>query len=203
MANDLVLVTGASGYIAGHCITQLLDKGYRVRGTLRSLARADEVTSWIARARGRPAGSSLEFVQAELTDPRGWAPAMEDVRYVLHVASPLPSTTPRNPEEFIAPAREGTLNVLRAAAAAQVERVVQTSSSVAIFYGQDDPNDHVFTEEDWTDPSHADNTPYSRSKTIAERAAWDALPKLARPLEWVAINPGLVLGPVLDKDASA
>lgn len=203
MANDLVLVTGASGYIAGHCITQLLDQGYRVRGTLRSLARADEVTDWIARARGKPAGPSLEFVEAELTDPTGWAPAMADVRYVLHVASPLPSTIPKDPEELITPARDGTLNVMRAAAAAKVERIVQTSSIAAIAYGRDNPNGHVFTEEDWTDPNHSDNVPYIRSKAIAERAAWDELTKLSRPLEWVAINPGLVLGPVLDKDASA
>jgi dihydroflavonol-4-reductase len=203
MANDLVLVTGASGYIAGHCIIQLLDRGYRVRGTLRSLARADEVSDWIARARGRPPGPSLEFVEAELTDPTSWPLAMEDVRYVLHVASPLPSTIPRDPEDLIAPAREGALNVLRAAAAAKVERVVQTSSSAAIAYGRDKPDGHIFTEEDWTDPGHSDNSPYTRSKTIAERAAWDELKKLPRPLEWVAINPALVLGPVLDKDASA
>lgn len=128
---------------------------------------------------------------------------MEDVRHVLHVASPLPSMIPKDPEELIAPAREGTLNVMRAAAAAKVERVVQTSSSAAISYGRDNPNGHVFNEEDWTDPGHSDNVPYTRSKTIAERAAWDELTKLPRPLEWVTVNPGLVLGPVLDKDASA
>lgn len=203
MANDLVLVTGASGYIAGHCVTQLLDKGYRVRGTLRSLDRAPEVTAWIARARERSAGPSLEFAQAELTDPSGWTRAMEDVRYVLHVASPLPATLPKDRDALIAPARDGALNVMRAAAAANVERVVQTSSSVALAYGRDDPSSHVFTEDDWSDPDHPDNSPYTRSKTIAERAAWDELKTLVRPLEWVAINPGLVLGPVLDKDASA
>gem|GEM_PF-20853 len=203
MANDLVLITGASGYIAGHCIIQLLDRGYRVRGTLRSLRRADEVAAWIARARGRSAGSSLEFVQAELTDATGWAPAMKDVRYVLHVASPLPTTIPKNPEELIAPAREGALNVIRAAAAAKVERVVQTSSTAAVAYGRDDPNSHVFSEDDWSNPDHPDNSPYTRSKTIAERAAWDALPTLSHPLEWVAINPTMVQGPVLARDASA
>jgi len=203
MANDLVLVTGASGYVAGHCIIQLLDKGYRVRGTLRTLTRTNEVTAWIARARGRSAGEGLQFVRAELADPTGWAAAMQDVRKVLHVASPIPTTTPKNPEELIGPAREGTLNVMRAAAAANVERVVQTSSSAAVAYGLDDPNNHVFTEEDWSNPDHPDNSSYTRSKTIAERAAWDALPTLARPLEWVAINPAMVQGPVLARDFSA
>jgi len=110
---------------------------------------------------------------------------------------------PKNPDDLIVPAREGTLNVMRAAARASVQRVVQTSAAAAIFYGRDDPNSHLFTEADWTDPAHKDNVPYTRSKTIAERAAWAELPKLTRALEWVAINPGLVLGPVLDKDSSA
>jgi dihydroflavonol-4-reductase len=101
------------------------------------------------------------------------------------------------------PARDGTLNVMRAASRASVERVIQTSSSAAIIYGRDDPNSHLFTEADWSDPDHKDNVPYTRSKTIAEKAAWAELPKLPRPLEWVAINPGLILGPVLDKDSSA
>jgi dihydroflavonol-4-reductase len=128
---------------------------------------------------------------------------MEGVRYVLHVASPIPSTTPKNPDDLIVPAREGTLNVMRAASRARVRRVVQTSSATAICYGRDDPNSHLFTEDDWTNPDHKDNVPYTRSKTIAERAAWAELRKLPRQLEWVAINPGLVLGPVLDKDSSA
>ena len=122
---------------------------------------------------------------------------------MLHVASPIPSSMPKNPDDLIVPAREGTLNVMRAASRASVQRVVQTSSSSAISYGRDDPNPHLFTEADWTDPDHKDNVPYTRSKTIAERAAWAELPKLPRLLEWVAINPGLVLGPVLDKDSSA
>jgi dihydroflavonol-4-reductase len=204
MASDLVLVTGASGYVAGHCILRLLDEGYRVRGTLRSLNRADEVRRWLTNAReGVDPGSALSFVEAELTEPNGWGDAMAGVRYVLHVASPIPSTTPKNPDDLIIPAREGTLNVMRAAAAASVQRVVQTSSSAAILYGRENPNDHLFTEGDWTDPDHRDNVPYTRSKTIAERAAWAELPKLPRALEWVSINPGLVLGPVLDQDTSA
>ena len=92
---------------------------------------------------------------------------------------------------------------MRAAARASVQRVVQTSSTAAVMYGRDDPNSHIFTEADWTDPDHRDSVAYTRSKTLAERAAWAELPKLSRSLEWVAIQPGLVLGPVLDKDASA
>jgi nucleoside-diphosphate-sugar epimerase len=204
MSADLVLVTGASGYVAGHCMLRLLQDGYRVRGTLRSLQRAGEVRQWLTKARGGiDPGDALSFVEAELTVPNGWDAAMEGVRYVLHVASPIPSSLPKNPDDLIVPARDGTLNVMRAAARASVQRVVQTSSAAAILYGRDDPSSHLFTEADWTDPDHNDNVPYTRSKTIAERAAWAELPKLPRPLEWVAINPGLVLGPVLDKDASA
>jgi dihydroflavonol-4-reductase len=204
MGSDLVLVTGASGYVAGHCMLRLLHDGYQARGTLRSQKRIGEVRQWLTKARGGiDPGDALSFVEAELTNPDGWDAAMEGVRYVLHVASPIPSTMPKNPDDLVVPAREGTLNVMRAASRASVQRVVQTSSSSAIFYGRDDPNSHLFTEADWTDPDHKDNVPYTRSKTIAERAAWAELPKLPRPLEWVAINPGLVLGPVLDKDSSA
>ena len=201
---DVVLVTGASGYLAGHCILRLLNDGYKVRGSLRSLKRADEVWRWLTKARGGidPA-DALSFVEAELTDAKSWGAAMEGVRYVLHVASPIPSSMPKHPDDLIVPARDGTLNVMRAASRASVERVIQTSSSAAIIYGRDDPNSHLFTEADWSDPDHKDNVPYTRSKTIAEKAAWAELPKLPRPLEWVAINPGLILGPVLDKDSSA
>jgi len=201
---DVVLVTGASGYVAGHCILLLLSNGYKVRGTLRSLRRAGEVRQWLTKARREiDPGEDLSFAEAELTDAKSWDAAMEGVRYVLHVASPIPSSMPKNPDDLIVPAREGTLNVMRAASRASVQRVVQTSSLSAIFHGCDDPNSHLFTEADWTDPDHKDNVPYTRSKAIAERAAWAELPKLPRPLEWVAINPGMVLGPVLDKDSSA
>ena len=204
MSSDLVLVTGASGYVAGHCMLRLLHDGYRVRGTLRSLQRAGEVRQWLTKARGGiDPGDALSFIEVELTNSNGWDAAMEGVRYVLHVASPIPSSMPKNPDDLIVPAREGTLNVMRAASRASVQRVVQTSSLSAIFHGRDDPNSHLFTEADWTDPDHKVNVPYTRSKTIAEKAAWAELPKLPRPLEWVAINPGLVLGPVLDKDSSA
>ena len=202
--NDLVLVTGASGYVAGHVVLQLLERGYRVRGTLRSVSRAAEVRAWLTKARnGQDPLKSLEFAAADLSADAGWDAAMEDVRFVLHVASPFPPTVPKDAQELIGPARDGTLRVLHAAERSQVERVVQTSSAVAIAYGRDNPNDHTFTEADWTDPEHPEVKAYAKSKTIAERAAWAELPKLKRPLEWTVVNPGLVLGPVLDKGLSA
>src|SRR3984957_13944722 len=204
MSTELVLVTGASGYIAGHCILRLLHDDYGVRVTLRSLKRAGEVRQWLTKARGGiDPGDALSFIEGELTNPNGWDAAMEGVGYVLHVASPIPSTMPKDPDDLIVPAREGTLNVMRAASRGAVQRVVQTSSASTISYGRDDPNSHLFTEVDWSDPDHKDNVPYTRSKTTAEGAPWAELPNLPRPLEWVAINPGLVLGPVLDKDSSA
>ena len=200
---DLVLVTGASGYIAGHCILQLLDRGYHVRGTLRSLKRADEVRGWLTRARGgRDPGDALSFVATTLDSDDGWADAMQGVRYVLHVASPIPPALPKHADDLIIPAREGTLRVMRAAAAATVARVVQTSSTAAITNGHPNDMGHVYTEADWTDPDGPDVAPYSQSKTIAERAAWAELPKMPRTLEWATVNPSLVLGPVLDRDAS-
>lgn len=204
MTEDLVLVTGASGYLAQHCIVQLLEQGYRVRGTLRAMTRAAETVTAVSGAlRDRGLASRFSVMEAELTTPTDWAAPMADVRYVLHVASPIPATMPRSAEELIKPAREGTLNVMRAAAAGGVERVVQTSSSTAVAYGCAAPNGRVFTEQDWSDPDHPDNNAYSRSKTVAERAAWEALPSLPRALEWTAITPGLILGPVMSKDARA
>jgi dihydroflavonol-4-reductase len=198
----LVLVTGASGYIAGHCIVELLQRGYKVRGTLRSLKRESEVRSWLDAAVGHSSDGALTFVAADLSSDDGWPQAVAGVEYILHVASPIPPTVPKDPEEIIGPARDGTLRVLRAAHAAGVKRVVQTSSTAAITYGVDNPNNTLFTEVNWTDPNHRDNVPYTRSKLIAERAAWDEMKKLGGPMQWVAINPALVLGPVLDRDTS-
>ncbi|HYA67051.1 MAG TPA: NAD-dependent epimerase/dehydratase family protein, partial [Burkholderiaceae bacterium] len=198
---DTVLVTGASGYIAGYCIVELLREGYRVKGTLRSLQRSDEVRNNLGQA--VDAGDRLTFVAADLTDDAGWSEAVQGCRYVLHVASPFIADTPRDPDELIVPARDGTLRVLRAAARAGVQRVVQTSSLAAVMYGKESTDGHVFTEEDWTNPDHQDNSAYTRSKAIAEKAAWDALPNVGQGLQWTAINPGLVLGPLLCRDTSA
>lgn len=193
-ASTTVLVTGATGFIAQHCIQQLLDAGYSVRGTARSSTRgavvADTLRPHLADA------SSLdrfEVVGADLTADSGWTEAVAGCRYVLHVASPLPSAPPKDENELIVPARDGAVRVLRAAAAAGVERVVMTSSLAAVLYGVD--RDKVFTEADWSNVDGGRIGAYEKSKTIAERAAWETAKEL--DLDLVTINPGLVLGPVL------
>jgi dihydroflavonol-4-reductase len=200
VTTDTVLVTGASGFIAGHCIVELLQAGYRVRGTLRSLERADEVRRTVGGAIDPE--ERLTFVAADLLKDDGWPEAVRGCRYVLHVASPVSASLRRESDELIAAARDGTLRVMRASAQAGVQRVVQTSSVAAISRGHDRTEGHVFTEADWNDPSHPDNNAYSRSKAIAEKAAWAALPQIGAGLEWVAVNPSLVLGPLLSTDAS-
>lgn len=193
-------VTGGSGFIAGWCILQLLERGHAVRATIRSLAREGEVRQTLGRMGADQ--SRLSFVAADLTSDAGWAEAMEGAGHVLHVASPIPPTLPKNDDELVIPARDGALRALRFARDAGVARVVMTSSTAAITYGQDRSRPKVFTEADWTDPAHPDTSPYIRSKTIAERAAWDFIAKEGGALELAVVNPGAVLGPVMGRDFS-
>lgn len=195
----LVLVTGATGFIAGHCIRDLLEHGYRVRGTVRSLARPER--SAHLRALAERLDSSLELVEADLGSDDGWTRAVADCTYVLHVASPNPSAPPKHESDLIEPAVQGTLRVLTAAAAtASVRRIVLTSSIAAVITGHQDGRTH--TEDDWSD---LDRCPaYAKSKTLAEKAAWafvDDLPEEDR-LELAVVNPGLTLGPMLDPDSN-
>ena len=149
-----VLVTGASGFIAKHCIAELLRRDYAVRATLRNLARADEVRQSVAHAGADASG--VELMAADLLGDEGWAQAMQGCTYVLHIASPFPLAEPKNPDDVIRPAREGALRVLRAAREAGVKRVVMTSSIVAIdLPWPEAPVGHVFTEADWTNPRAA------------------------------------------------
>jgi nucleoside-diphosphate-sugar epimerase len=194
--NGPVLVTGASGFIAGHIVRELLEHGYAVRGTVRSLAATGKVAH--LRAIAERTGGSLELVEADLAVDRGWAYAVAGCTYVLHVASPFPPDEPERAEELVRPAVEGTLRVLRACAASgTVRRVVLTSSIAAITSGHDRRDPTVRTERDWADPDRS--TAYQQSKTLAERAAWRLVGELppGERFELVVVNPGFVLGPVL------
>jgi nucleoside-diphosphate-sugar epimerase len=196
-----VLVTGASGFIAKHCIAELLRRNFEVRATLRDLGRADEVRASVAAA-GADA-SAIEFAGADLLQDAGWDAAMQDCAYVQHVASPFPLREPRDPQDVIRPAREGTLRVLRAATRAGVKRVVLTSSIVAIdLPWPEAPPGRVFTEEDWTNPDRPDLTTYIVSKTLSERAAWAFVKNETPATELAVVNPAFVLGPAPDADLS-
>jgi dihydroflavonol-4-reductase len=197
----LVAVTGGSGYVAGYCIAQLLNEGWRVRTTVRNLGAAEEVRATIGKI--TPNAGAMEFVAADLNSDVGWAEAVAGADYVLHVASPVPTVDPKSDDELVRPARDGTLRVLRAAREAGVKRVVMTSSISAIMFGRG-VREKPFTEADWTDETNrADTSPYDRAKTIAERAAWAWHKAEGGGLELVTVNPGLVLGPVLGSDFSA
>ena len=154
MTEPLVLVTGASGFIAKHIIAELLRRGYPVRGTVRRLDKADDVRRAVTLAGADPSG--LTFAVADLLSDAGWGDAAAGVTYVLHTASPFPLQQPDNPEDVIRPAVDGTRRVLKAAMTAGVKRVVVTSSTVAIFYGPDQPKSHVYSEADFTDETRAE-----------------------------------------------
>ncbi|MDN3351957.1 aldehyde reductase [Actinomadura sp. DC4] len=192
---DLVLVTGGSGHVGSHAVRHLLQEGYQVRTTVRSPDRAAGV-----RATAAGDGGGLEVVSAELTSDDGWAEAVAGCAYVLHVASPFPAARPADPDEVIVPARDGALRVLRAARDAGVRRVVLTSSFAAVGYTRKASGE--YDESDWTDPDD-DNSPYVRSKTIAERAAWDFVRDEGGDLELTVINPCGIFGPLLGPHLSS
>lgn len=194
----LVLVTGGSGFIAVYCIIQLLNRGYRVRATLRSLDREATVRAMLLEG-GVEAGDRLTFVKAELSADDHWNEAVKGCTYVLHVASPTPKLDVKHEDEMIIPAREGVLRVLRAARDAGVKRVVLTSAIGAVVYGH--PNQTApFDETTWTNTSNA--PAYQKSKTLAEEAAWAFMAQEGRGMELAAINPVTVMGPVLGPDYS-
>jgi dihydroflavonol-4-reductase len=189
------LVTGASGFVAQQLILDLLAQGHAVRGTVRSAARGQALVA--ALAPHDPRARELELARADLESDAGWDEAVAGVDVVHHVASPFPMAVPKDPDELIRPARDGTLRVLRAAKAAGVRRVVMTSSGAAIAYGVRGALPERFTEADWTDPSYTpDCRPYIASKAIAERTAWDYVAGEGKGIGLTAINPVAVLGPI-------
>ena len=195
---SVVLVTGGSGFIAGHVILQLLAAGHTVRTTVRDLKREPEVRALLA-ANGAAGGDALTFFAADLTGDAGWREAAEGCEFVLHVASPFPPHVPKHEDELIVPAREGALRVLKAARDAGVRRVVQTSSFAAVGYGRGEP-DRPFDETDWSDVNGPGMTAYAKSKTLAERAAWDFIAREGGGMELATVNPVGVFGPVLGRD---
>src|SRR3569833_3238349 len=196
-----VLVTGGSGFIGAHCILQLLAAGHRVRTTVRNLARRDDALAML-RHGGAVSTENLTFQAADLMADAGWAEAAKGCDTVLHVASPLPLSVPKDENELIVPAREGTLRVLRAAREAGVRRVVLTSSFAAIGYGHP-PRAEPFDETAWTNVEGTSLQPYVKSKALAERAAWEFLAREGGGLELATVNPVAVLGPALGPDFSA
>ena len=186
-----VLVTGGSGFIGSHAIIQLLEAGHTVRTTVRNLAREPEVRAMLATG-GAKAGDRLSFFAADLNADAGWAEAVAGCDYVLHVASPFPMGQPKHEDELIVPAREGALRVLRAARDAGVKRVVLTSSFAAVGYGRP-RDDGRLDETSWTNPDAPGIGAYVKSKTIAERAAWDFIEREGGALELSVVNPVAVL----------
>lgn len=195
-----ILVTGGSGFIGSHAIIQLLAAGHTVRTTVRNPQREPHVRAMLKVAGADPDGP-LSFFAADLEQDEGWRNAVAGCDYVLHVASPFPPATPKTEDELIVPARDGALRVLRAARDTGVKRVVLTSSFAAIGYGHA-PRSVPFTEADWTNLGGGDVPAYQKSKTIAERAAWDFISADGGGLELAVVNPVGVLGPVLGPDFS-
>jgi nucleoside-diphosphate-sugar epimerase len=186
MTRGIVLVTGGTGFLGTHLTAQLLQAGYAVRATLRGLDREGELRQALERA-GAGSDVDLELTVADLSADDGWADAVSDVRYVLHVASPFPPAMPKDDDEVIVPARDGALRVLRAARDAGVQRVVMTSSFAAVGYGHA-PSDQEFTEKDWTNID-APLGAYICSKAVAERAAWDFIAAEGGAVEFAVVNP--------------
>lgn len=192
---ESVLVTGGTGFVGGWCIAQLLERGYRVRATVRNFAKEASVRAAVAFAGG---SDRLTFVAADLTRDEGWDAAVAGCASVLHVASPLGGNENRDPNELIVPARDGTLRVLRAAAKAGVARVVMTSAAAAARPPQG--SERVSDETIWADPGDRRWDAYRLSKILAERAAWDFVSAHAKPSLLTTILPSAVFGPVLTKE---
>lgn len=193
-----VLVTGGSGFVGSYCILALLQAGHEVRTTVRNLTRESDVRALLKQGGAEP-GDRLTFFAADLENDAGWNQAVAGCDYVLHVASPFPGGVPKHEDDLIIPARDGALRVLKASRDAGVKRVVQTSSFAAIGYGHAS-HPEPYTEKDWTDVNGEGMTAYAKSKTLAERAAWDFMAREGGAMELAVVNPVGIFGPVLSQD---
>ena len=195
-----ILLTGITGFLGSHTAIQCLNKGYHVVGTLRNQNRSDEIREVIVKHTENI--KNLRLIEADLSDSIVWDNIMKGIDCVMHIASPFPRELPKHEDDLIIPAKNGVLNILNAAASNGVKRVVMTSSTAAIIYGKEKENRNgTFNENDWNNPKiKKDNTPYYKSKTIAEKAAWNFIKNNSSGMELVTICPGAILGPVLEKD---
>lgn len=194
-----VLLTGISGFVGQHCAVQLLENGYAVKGTIRNFSKEKEVRKGIAKV--IDAKDNLEFCELDLLSDKGWDEAMEGCDFVLHVASPFVIAEPKDENEMIKPAVEGTLRALKAAKKAGVKKVVLTSSTVAM--ASDKKRNHL-NQNSWTNPNTDNVSVYMKSKTLAEKAAWDFYNNedSENKMELTVVNPGPIYGPTLTGNLS-
>lgn len=190
---DRVLVTGLSGFIASHVAVKLLEQGYKVRGTVRNLAKGEKIAAKLLEA--VESGAELELVEANLTSDAGWAEAVKDCRYIQHIASPFPADAPDDREALVPEARAGAQRVLENGFSAGAERIVMTSSIVAMIGQQSKDAQMTITETDWTNPDWKPLRAYAVSKTRAEQSAWAYAKTQGFEDRLTTVNPGLVLGP--------
>ncbi|WPQ65996.1 aldehyde reductase [Chitinophaga sancti] len=196
-----VLVTGGTGFVASHCILQLLQQGYQVKTTIRTPDKKNKVQDML-RTGGITDFQHIQFIVADLTSDSNWSLAVADCEYVLHVASPIFLRVPKDPDEMIRPAVDGTLRVLKAAREGGVKRVVMTSNFGAVGYSHKDPTT-LITEQDYTDPNEKGLSAYNKSKVMAEMAAWQFIRTQGNGLEFCTVNPMGIFGPSLGPDLSS
>lgn len=197
---ETVLVTGGTGFVGARVIHQLLQKGYQVKTTLRSISKKDDVIEAL-KTGGITSFNNLTFIETSLTQDQNWDEAMTGCTYALSIASPVFFAIPKNENEVIRPALEGIIRVLKAARNAGVKRVVMTSNFGAVGFSNKDPG-HETTENDWTNPNQKGLSTYEKSKLLAERAAWDFIQREGDHLELATINPVAILGPSLGPHVS-
>lgn len=193
-----VFITGISGFLASHIALQLLKSGASVTGSVRSKVKSDHIRA-VLESHGADT-SKLAFAELDLLEDRGWNEAIAGHDYLIHTASPFVTTIPKDPQELIRPAVEGTVRALNAGMAANVKRIVLTSTLGAVAYGHGKDNRDLLTEHSWTNIDGDDVTPYVLSKTLAERKAWEIMEAAGSKNLLTVINPGLILGPVLEND---